>query len=165
MAEASTVGGDLTVRGTLSPQAINMPQNAIDSDAQIKAGTNISADKTQTRIYRSHSQPNTAATAETRTLFIARKTGTVKEIRVGSIVAATGDSTTTVNVLKNGTTILSSSVVLNNANTARTSVAAAISSSALVAGDWLDVAITISAGTGTLPTGLFVQMEIDQNGT
>jgi len=107
---------DVTIRGTLSPESINMPQNAISADAQIKAGTNISADKTQTHIYRTHAQPNTAATAETRAMFVARKAGTVKEVLVGSIARATGDSTTTVNVLKNGTTILSSSVVLNNAN-------------------------------------------------
>lgn len=155
---------DVTIRGTLSPESINMPQNAISADAQIKAGTNISADKTQTRIYRTHAQPNTAATAETRAMFVARKAGTVKEVLVGSIAKATGDSTTTVNVLKNGTTILSSSVVLNNANTNRVGVAAAISSSVLAIGDWLEVVITISAGTGTLPTGLFVQIEIDQAG-
>jgi hypothetical protein len=85
---------------------------------------------------------------------------------VGSIAKAIGDSTVTVDVKKNGTSVLSSVVTLNSSNTARIAVAATIDGTQddLVAGDWLEVVITISAGTGTLPTGVFVQVEVDQDG-
>jgi hypothetical protein len=160
------IDGDLTVRGTLNCGAITLPQNAIDSSSQIKAGTNISADKTEQRFFPCYSQPNTAATAETRTLFVARRAGTLNEVVAGSIVAATGDSTTTINVRKNGTTVLAAPIVLDNANTDRVVESGSVSGGGgFVAGDHLDVVITISAGTGTLPTGVFVQLEVDQNGT
>jgi hypothetical protein len=159
------INGDMVVRGHLSANSMTIPVNTVTSDA-VQSGANINADKLESRIYASHAQANSAATAETRTLFVARRTGIVNHIYVGSIAKAIGDSTVTVDVRKNGTTILSSAVTLNNANTARIAVAATIDGTQddLVAGDWLEAVITISAGTGTLPTGVFVQVEIDQNG-
>jgi hypothetical protein len=159
------IDGDLTVRGTLSVGSITLPANSIDSASQIKAGVNIPADKTEQRVFPSWQQPNTAATAETRTIFVARRAGTLNEVAVGSIVAATGNSTCTIDVRKNGTTVLASAIVLNNSRTARTLVLGSVSGGGtFVANDWFEVVITISAGTGTLPTGVFCQLEIDQNG-
>jgi hypothetical protein len=159
------IDGDLTVRGVLNVGAITLPQNAINSASQIMAGINIPADKTEQRVFPSWQQPNTAATAETRTIFVARRAGTLNEVAVGSIVAATGNSTCTVDVRKNGTTVLASTIVLNNSRTARTLVLGSVSGGGtFVANDWFEVVITISAGTGTLPTGVFCQLEIDQNG-
>ena len=142
-----------------------IPSGSVTSNS-VLAAANISADKTESRIYTSHAQPNSAATAETRTLFVARRAGLIQHIYVGSIAKATGDSTITVDVRKNGTSVLSSTVTLNSSNTARVAVAATIDGTldGLVAGDWVEVVITISAGTGTLPTGVFVQLEIDQDG-
>jgi hypothetical protein len=156
---------DVHVRGTLVPSAIQLPANVIDVDTKVKAGVNISADKTEQRLHPSWSQPNTTATAETRTLFVARRPGTINEVIAGSIVAATGDSTVTVDVRKNGTSILSSVITLDNANTARIVEAGAISGAGTyVAGDWIEAVIAVSAGTGTLPTGVFIQIECDQDG-
>lgn len=159
------INGDMVVRGHLSATTMTIPNNTVTSDA-IQSGANLSADKVESRIYASHAQSNTAATAETRTLFVARRVGIVNHIYVGSIAKAIGDSTVTVDVKKNGTSILSSTVTLNSSNTARIAVAATIDGTLddLAVGDWLEVVITISAGTGTLPTGIFVQVEIDQDG-
>lgn len=161
----SQISDDMVVRGHLSATSMTIPNNTVTSDA-VQSAANINADKLESRIYASHAQPNTAATAETRTLFVARRAGIVNHIYVGSIAKAIGDSTVTVDVKKNGTSILSSTVTLNSSNTARIAVAATIDGSLddLVAADWLEVVITISAGTGTLPTGVFVQVEIDQDG-
>jgi hypothetical protein len=38
-----------------------------------------------------------------------------------------------------------------------------IASAALVAGDWLEVVVTVNAGTGALGTGLFWELEIDED--
>ncbi len=159
------IDGDYTVRGTLRCEAIAMPQNAIDNSDQIKAGTNISADKLEQRFFPAWSQPNSAATSETRTLFVARRSGTVNEVIAGSIAKATGDAVVTLDVKKNGTTILNAVITLDNANTNRIVELGSITSSAFVAGDWFEVVITATANTGTLPTGVFLQMECDQNGS
>jgi hypothetical protein len=159
------ISSDLVVRGTLSATAMVIPSGSVTSNS-VQTSANISADKTESRIYASHAQPNSAATAETRTLFVARRVGLIQHVYVGSIAKAIGDSTVTVDVKKNGTSVLSSAVTLNSSNTARVAVAGTIDGTLddLVAGDWVEVAITISAGTGTLPTGVFIQVEIDQDG-
>jgi len=159
------IDGDWTVRGTLNCEAIALPQNSLTSTDQIRAGINIPADKTEQRFFPTWSQPNTAATTETRTLFVARRAGTLNEVVAGSIAKAVGDSTVTVNVRKNGTTVLAAVITLDSTNTARVLEAGSVTSSAFVAGDWFDVVITATVGTGTLPTGVFVQLEVDQNGT
>jgi len=158
------VDGDMTVRGTMRCEAIAMPQNAIDNSDQVKAGTNLNADKLEQRFFPHWSQPNSAATSETRTLFVARRSGTVNEVIAGSIAKAVGDSVVTLDVKKNGTTILNAVITLDNANTNRIVELGSITSSAFVAGDWFEVVITATANTGTLPTGVFVQLEVDQNG-
>lgn len=159
------IDGDLTVRGTLNVGAISLPANAVDQASQIKAGINIPADKTEQRFFPAWSQPNTTATAETRTLFVARRSGTLNEVIAGSIAKATGDSTITVDIKKNGTTVLSAVITLDSANTNRIVESGSVSGGGtFVAGDWFEVVIAISAGTGTLPTGVFCQLEVDQNG-
>lgn len=159
-----TFNGDMVVRGTLAPTRLVVPVGCVKS-ASIETGANLDADNLESRIYASHAQPNSAATAETRTMFVARRAGTINEIIAGSIAAAIGDSTVTIDVKKNGTTVLSSTIVLDNTNTARTPEVGTISGDgSFVAGDWLEVVITISAGSGTLPTGVFVQCECDMAG-
>lgn len=160
------ISGDVIINGRLVPTSLTVPADSV-SNAAIPNGAGISTDKVEARVYSHWSQPNTSATAETRTLFVARRAGTVTSFVVGSIVAATGDSTVTVDLRKNGTTVLTASVVLDNTNTARVVEVATLNgaSTAFVAGDWLEVVVTISAGTGTLPTGLFCQFEARQNAT
>lgn len=157
------IEGDVLVRGALVPESFTAPAQSVSSDA-VKTGANIDADKLESRVYASHAQPNTAATTETRSLFVARRAGSVNSVIAGSIAAAIGDSTVTVDVKKNGTTILSAVITLDNANTARVGEAGTVNVSAFVAGDWFEVVITATVGSGTMPTGVFVQVEIDQAG-
>jgi hypothetical protein len=156
---------DLNVRGTLTVGTIVLPDNAVTTSNKIIAGCNISADKTEQRVFPSWQQPNSAATTETRTLFVARRAGTINEVVAGSIAAAVGDSTVTLDIKKNGTTILSAVITLDSSNTLRVVELGTISGSgAFVADDWFEVVIIATINTGTLPTGVFVQMELDQDG-
>lgn len=157
--------GDHVFNGTLVPRGISLPNGSVTSNS-VLAGSNIDADKLEHRQWVMFAQPNTAAAAETRPVFVARGVGLITEIRVGSIAKAIGDSTVTVDVKKNGTSVLTAPVVLDNANTARLTEAASIDSAQddLASGDWLEVVVTASAGTGTLPTGLAVQITVDHNG-
>jgi uncharacterized lipoprotein len=163
---AQTVEGDLRVIGTVLADTLIIQANAIESESQLKPGINIPADKTEQRLFPEYSQPNTAATSETRTLFVARRPGTVNEVVAGSIAKAAGNATVTVDLRKNGTTILSAVITLDNANNNRIVEAGTISSGSgsFVAGDWFEVVFVATVGSGTLPTGVFVQLEVDQDG-
>lgn len=157
---------DVLIRGTLVPQAITLPADAVSLSSQVKAGANLNADKLEQRYSPAWSQPNSAATTETRTVFVARRAGTLNEFIAGSIAKAIGDSTVTLDLKKNGTTVLSAVITLDSANTARIVEAGAISGGgAFVAGDWFEVVIVATAGTGTLPFGVFAQLELDQDGS
>lgn len=165
MTEPTIIGGDLRVRGAIIPGSIRMPAGSVTDDG-VAAGADISAAKLVHRHNAVWQQPNTAATAETRTIHVVRVAGIISEILAGSIAAAIGDSTVTIDVKKNGTSVLSSAIVLDNSNTARVPELGTINTSVddVVADDWLEVVITISAGTGTLPTGVFVQVLIEEDG-
>lgn len=160
-----TFNGDMVVRGQLVATTIVLPTGSVSS-ASVQSAANLNADNLESRFCPKYSQPNTAATTETRTLFVARRPGTINTMVSGSIVAATGNSTVTLDVKKNGTSILTSITTLDNANTARVVESGVINGalSSFVAGDWFEVVITATIGTGTLPTGVFVQLEADQNG-
>ena len=99
-------------------------------------------------------------------MFVANRAGTVNSVKAGSIAAAIGDSTVTIDIKKNGSTILSAVITLDSSNTARITEAGTISrAGTFVAGDWYEVVIIATAGTRTLPTGVFVLCEVDQDGS
>ena len=157
------IEGDLQVTGRIYSGSLTVPAGSV-SNAGVAADAEIAASKMTHYHYPIWSQPNTTATAETRTLHKAVAAGEVLSVWAGSIAKAVGDSTVTIDVKKNGTTILSSTIVLDNANTARVAEAGSISGTATyVAGDWFEAVITISAGTGTLPTGVAVGMKIEED--
>jgi hypothetical protein len=113
----------------------------------------------------SGNQPNTAATSETRGLWVARgATGTVLAFRAGTIVACIGAATITLDLKKNGTTILSAVLTLNNSSVARVVQSASlVASPNYVVGDWFEVVITATAGGGTLGTGLWWAMDVQED--
>lgn len=157
------IEGDLQVTGRVYSGSLTIPAGSV-SNAGVAADADIAASKMTHYHYPLWSQPNTTATAETRTLHKAVAAGEVLSVWAGSIAKAVGDSTVTIDFKKNGTTILSSTIVLDNANTNRVAEAGSISGTATyVAGDWFEAVITISAGTGTLPTGVAVGMKIEED--
>ena len=108
----------------------------------------------------------TIAAAETGLVgWVAFGAGTIKGVKCGSIVAAVGDSTVTIDVKKDGTTVLDSTVVLDSSNVAYTPEDATLDGTAVAftAGDVFTVVITVSAGTGTLPYGVYVALSLYQD--
>lgn len=161
----NTIEGDLRVRGAFVADMITLPANAVGDD-QVNGTDPITADKLIHQYSPGWSQPNTTATAETRVIHVAKGPGTIEAFRAGSIAKNTGDSTVTVDLRKNGTTVLSSVITLDNANTNRVVEAGTLSGSpTVVAGDVLEVVIAISAGTGTLATGVFCQAVVREEGS
>lgn len=161
----STQSGNLRVYGTLIPDVLTIPAGTI-RNADVSASAAIAATKLVHRHTAVWAQPNTAATAETRAIHLAQLAGTINSVKAGSIAKAVGDSTVTVDVRKNGTTILTGVITLDNANTNRVAEAGTISggTTAVATGDLIEVVLTATVGTGTLPTGVFVAVEIDEAG-
>lgn len=153
--------GNLHVKGRITCEQMTVPAGAV-SNASIASDAAIESEKLEHRIIKDLKQPNSAATTETRGIHIAKGAGTVEAFDAGSIAKAVGDSTVTVDLKKNGSTILIAVITLDNANTNRVAEAGVISSPTYAAGDWFEVVITAVAGTGTLPTGVFAQAAFNE---
>jgi hypothetical protein len=161
MAVVQTINGDVLVRGALQvTSTLTMGDGSI-SDAQISPTAAIAVTKLQHIHRKSYAQPNTASTTETRAIHVVHgATGTISGFKAGSIAKAVGDSTVTLDLKKNGTTCLSSVITLNSSNTNRVSVPGTLSVTSLATGDLLEVVITATAGTGTLPTGVYCSLDL-----
>lgn len=165
MSGISTIEGALRVRGQLFADSMSLPANSV-GDLEVNPSSPITADKLEHQYLPGWAQPNTTATAETRAIHVARGPGTIEGFRAGSIAKNVGDSTVTVDLRKNGTTVLSAVITLDSGNTNRVVEAGALSGSpTVVAGDVLEVVIAISAGTGTLATGVFCQAVVREQGS
>ncbi len=150
------VDGYLTVSGGMA-----IPAGAV-SNSQVVGSAGISASKLQHSPRKAYSQPNTTATSETRIIHVAHGAGTLLGFKAGSIVAAIGAATVTVNLLKNGTTMLSSVITLDSANAAYTPEDATLSVTSIAANDVLTIAIVATAGGGTLPTGVYCSASLEE---
>lgn len=141
---------------------LSVPALAVGNSA-IAAAAGIEASKLQHQHQPVFAQPNTTATSETRALHVCYgATGTVIAFRAGSIAINAGAATVTVDIKKNGTSILSAPITLNSSNTNRVVAAGTISTPGLVAGDLLEVVTVATAGGGTLATGVYAQAIITE---
>jgi hypothetical protein len=128
-------------------------------DQHINAAANISADKLQHPIHLCGSQSGSAAAAAQAAHVGIGSTGTLKAFKAGCIGPCTGNATITLDLKKNGTSVLSSPITLNNGQAAYAQVAAVLNTTSYTSGDVLTVVITVNAGSGVLGTGLFWEFE------
>lgn len=136
---------------------VTLPQSCV-GDAQFSSVAPLTADKQQHQYPQRHTQAHgTAAAAERRVVHVAKSAGQVADFLAGVVVACVGDSTISVDLRKNGTTVLSAAVGLSSANAAFAKVTGTISVANYAPGDVFEVVVTVSAGTGALGQGLFAQ--------
>jgi hypothetical protein len=133
------------------------------SNSHVAASAGIATSKCRHKHRKGRGQNGTAAAETIGAHVCIGATGTVVAFKAGSIAAATGNATMTLDLKKNGSSILAAAIVLDNANTARVVEAASISTPGLVVGDWLEVVVTVDAGTGALGTGLYWELEVDED--
>ena len=154
----TTIDGQTYFTGAVQfGSTVTLPSGAI-GNSQIASSAAIDATKLQHQHARGLAQAHgTAAAAERRAIHRAKGAGTLTEFKAGPTVAAVGDSTVTVDLRKNGTTVLSGTISITSATAAFASVTGSISSASYAAGDVFEVVITVSAGTGTLPQGVYAQ--------
>ena len=103
------------------------------------------------------------AASETIPLGIATKSGTIVAASAASIVVAAAGESMAIDILKNGVTVLTAAITLDDTSTARTAVAGVLDSTvvAVAAGDFFEAALTYTAGGGPTPMeSIIVNLEI-----
>lgn len=152
--------GDTHIEGTLTAKTVSLPANTV-TNAAVRSDAAISASKMEHQHRKTFAQEGTA-TSVTRAVHVARAAGTVRFFYAGSIAIAVGAATVTLDLRKNGTTILTGVITLDSANTARVVESGTLTGNTVVAGDVLEVVTVATAGGGTLPTGVFAEVGIDE---
>ena len=151
--------GNHTHAGTHTFHVAPVVPNSSFGNAQIGTTNPIEVTKLKHQYVKGWGQAHgTASTDERRVIHVARAAGTVAAVEAGVVVAAAGDSTVTVDVRKNGTTILSAPISLDNGDAAFAEVAGVVSVADYVAGDVFEVVIDATVGTGTLPQGVYASV-------
>lgn len=149
--------GNLRVDGHFTPRTMSIPNGTI-TDAMVSAAAAISASKLE------HQFAVVANVRDAReTLHLAYgATGSVVAVRCGLVTPCTGTATVTVDVLKNGSSILTAAVVIDVGDAAFAVLSATIDAAEVeyVAGDVFEVTVVSAAGNGVIGQGLFVQMVV-----
>lgn len=159
----SMIEGDVFVTGSLSAQSMNVPANAV-GNAEVEAAAGIEASKLQHQYGPCFSQASADATAEERVIHVVKgATGTIVAFRAGFRTAPDGSSSCDVDLKKNGTTILTAEITLDDSYTAYQLVTpAGFTSTSLVAGDVLSVQVKDIVSSNP-PEGVFAQLVLRED--
>ena len=153
------INDDVHINGHLTSKTAAIPAGTV-TNAMVNGSAAIACAKIQKPRLLEYGTTGTAASATVPIYVCKGATATVQSIRAGSIAIAVGGATVTIDLKKNGSSILTGVITLDTSNTARLLEAGTVSSPGLVDGDWLELVIVATAGGGTIPTGLLVQVEV-----
>lgn len=157
---ATILDDDVIVRGVLRANTIVLTTESVGS-TQFSSADPLAVAKQVHQYNRSFAQNHgTAAAAQRQVIHVAQGAGTLVSFGGGITVACVGDSTITINLYKNGSTILSSTVTITSSNAANAVEEATFSSAPYSAGDVFEAVVTVSAGTGTLGQGAFAKLVV-----
>ena len=162
---SSLIEGDIHFAGNVTfGSGVTLPNGAVTA-GKVAAGAAIEATKIQQRNRAPWRQGNSDADVVDGTQVIysvTGATGTLREFKAGCVTPCQGDATITVDLRKNGASVLSAVITLDKNQTARELVAAAISTMSVAAGDVLEVVIDATPGTGTIAKGIFGYLTLDE---
>lgn len=164
MAVVNTINGDVVIVGGLYGLTDLQYPAASILNGDISAAAAIAASKCQKSLAPALKQAGTA-TDETRIVRVVKgATGTIKHFTVSNVTACAGASTLTVDLQNNGVSVLAAPVTLNAATGNLGEAVGVISTPALVDGDVLTiVVVTSQSGTDALATGVFGQVDLDED--
>ena len=153
-----------TFDGPITATSFNLPAGSI-TDALIEADANLDADKLEHRQVARHAPGGTAASGTFPLATVYGATARRVSARAGSVAIAVGAATVTVDVKKNGTSILTGGtpITFNSSNVARTMVDLGVTTTTAAAGNFFEVVLVATIGTGTLPTGFLVELQFDED--
>jgi hypothetical protein len=161
----STVQGDLYVNGNLTAKTQNIPSAAV-TDAQIASGSNVDAYKLRHLHRKVHCQPSgTAAISESRVIHEALNTGILTDFRAGAVTVPIGADTVTVDLKKNGVSVLTAVITVTSGFTTRVSQAATIATPNYANGDVFEVVTVATHTSGTLPQELWCTANFNEQST
>ncbi len=161
MAVQNTLNGT-TYCEDLVAGKFNPPSNCIDNDA-IQSGADIDASKLEQHHAKSGWQAGAATDANICVHMVRGATATLKSFGAWCITPATGSATATVDLKKNGTTVLSAVITLDSSSVAYTVENATLSSTTAVVGDAFTVVVNATvAGTDTAPTDIGWELRLDE---
>lgn len=165
MANVATFDGDVFFRGNLRMNSIVLPDAAITDEAQIQAGVMIDAAKLRRRLVISERGISaTSATTKTVTTHIVYgATATAISVKARLTTKCTSGATVTVDVKKNGTTILSAPISFADTDSDGDIKDGTISVDDFVADDVITFVFTATAGGGSVGTGMTCQLIIDED--
>jgi hypothetical protein len=157
----SRIDGDLFIEGTCQARTTVVTAGAV-GDAQANASSPFATNKMRHKHRPSNGQGDTAVTAVVPIHVVSGATGLVCKFTTWLSAANTGDASVVVDLLKNGSSILTSYLEITT-EAARTLFIATLADTTAVVGDVFEVSVTATAGTGTLGSGLGWQLEIDED--
>lgn len=155
---ANQLDDDLQVYGAITCQTLNIPPGTV-VDVDVAPLADIDPTKLRHQYLSHYAQVSSAnAAVERKVIHVAQGAGTLVRADIGAVTAAIGAATATIDLLKNGTSILTTPLSLTSSTAAfvLASMSLAVSPTPLSIGDVLEINVTAAtAGGGTLAKGLF----------
>ena len=159
----SRIDDDLTVGGTLTAKNVNHPAGSV-TNAAVAAAAGLAASKLEHQHQPCYAQESdTTAAAEDFVIHVIRgATGRMMAFSAACVVANIGAAVVTVDLHKNGSSMLTAAITIDSGDAAYAIVAGTIDPAKedLVVDDVLEVVVTVAAGGGTLGKGAFAQAVI-----
>jgi hypothetical protein len=170
MSMPSTINGDLSVNGQISSKTIVLPAGTVNNTAVAagSAGAFIAATKLTHRVMLHHQVESTAdGAAGTWIVHATKGAATAISVTAMMVTKQTGDKTITVDVKKStgggaAESMLNSVITLSSASTNLTPATTTFSSTAIAAGDILEIVVAVTGSTGDQGKGLAVTLMIDE---
>jgi len=161
---ANTIHGDLAVAGDIvGVQHIAYPPGDIEN-IDISASAAIEARKCQKSLRLTAFQAGTATSGVKIIMFVKGATLAFKHFTVTNEVANSGGSIVTVNVKKNGVSILSAVVTLDSTKVAYSENLGTIVTLTAVDGDYVTIEFTVTqSGTDAVAQGVMGQLDYDED--
>ncbi len=149
----STIVGSLHVTDTITAGGgVQVGSNSV-TDSSVAAGAGIAASKLEHQYVITEKQVGSAAD-ETRIMHIAQGDGDIVGVKAACIGVAVGSATCTVDVKKNGTTILTGVITLNSSSVTLVAQSGTLATTTYGDGDVFTVVFDGTTSGGTLPTGV-----------
>jgi hypothetical protein len=144
MASQSIIHNDVLFTGTVTFVGMVLPASVI-GNTQIATAAGIAASKLEHQDHSVYQQANGTANVAKRVgvKIVYGTTGVVLALKARNTTTATGSDKTRIDLLKNGSTMLSALLDLD-ATAAVAVQTASLASTALVAGDVLELNVTLS---------------------
>lgn len=160
--------GPVVVTGNLSSSTFSAPAGCISDAAVVvpSAGANgINTTKLNHRQHVRYSQAEgTSIVTETRIVWLTNGTqASFISARAIEKTATSGGDTVTVDIRKNGTSILSGATPISVTGTSV--VIGTITTTSSTVGDYVEVVVTATHTSGTLGQGLYVDLIVDESPT